>query len=237
MTEWQVPVDLSSETGYLGWMPKIVADSEGRVHVFWAGWVSDYAPDSEYGNVIYYRVLEDGEFSSPVDVLAAKEKLILDAVQVTSEGELLVLWHEGVNLNISRANSSEAKQVSAWHTQLLVRENGLYLPDLLVDQERGGYYVTYSTLQAIYVLTYNEGMWSGPFLVATAQLGYVTNGRACVGENGVLNLTWVDNHVGRVNKGTAIEMLSWCRKGQTTRLQQQIYQAMDNNGLTLEWTA
>lgn len=235
MTEWQVPVDLSSETGYLGWMPKIVADSEGRVHVFWAGWVSDYAPDSEYGNVIYYRVLEDGEFSSPVDVLAAKEKLILDAVQVTSEGELLVLWHEGVNLNISRANSSEAKQVSAWHTQLLVRENGLYLPDLLVDQERGGYYVTYSTLQAIYVLTYNEGMWSGPFLVATAQLGYVTNGRACVGENGDLNLTWVDHPVGRVNQGTAIEMLSWGRTGQTTRLQQQIYQAMESNGPTLDW--
>jgi len=235
MTEWQVPVDLSSETGYWGWMPKIAADSEGRVHFFWAGWVSDYAPDSEYGNVIYYRILEDGELSPPIDVLAAEEKLYLDGVQVTQEGELLVLWHEGINLKISRAKISEAKRVAAWHTQLLVRENGLTLPDLIVDEARGGYYVTYATLQAIYVLTYDQDRWSGPFFVAAAQAGYVTNGQACVDRDGDLNLIWIDHPVGRTTQGTTVEMAAFGRTGKNVHWQQQIYRAIESNGPTLDW--
>ncbi len=118
--DWTTPVDLSTETGYPGWFPRITVDQAGNFHVFWIGQTIPGKKDEMIGNTIYYRTWDGKSWSTPVDIFASEDNLSLADVLTTRDGKVAVLWYtSGNNLYLSMAPIQQANDVHAWQTNLL----------------------------------------------------------------------------------------------------------------------
>ncbi len=232
---WTEPRDISSETGYWGWRPKIIADPWGGVNVFWAGWVSDSPPIKEEANTIFYRYWDGTTFSNPVDILVANNDLDIDDIDYTLQGELVVLWHSGITLYISSAKMENANDPNAWITQQLLNENALFKPALVIDRRSGNWYVSYSNTQSIYVYSYDGKTWNGPILISSTHADYLSTGKSCVDtESGVLHIVWSEQYLGRNAQGNTIEHAKYHNEDQSIE-QNRVYIANGIDAPTIDW--
>jgi hypothetical protein len=118
------------------------ADQLGRVHVVWAESIE--AVEEGLLETIFYTRLVNGEWSRPVDVLAvpAGDSLRPDALHVDPYGQLVLLWHSGRELNLSRADAADAASARAWASTSLDIEVSINTADLAIGQA-GAYHVVY----------------------------------------------------------------------------------------------
>jgi hypothetical protein len=118
------------------------ADQVGRVHVVWAE--STEAVEEGILETILYTRLVDGEWSQPIDVLAvpAGDSLRPDALHVDPYGQLVLIWHSGRGLNLSRADAADAASARAWTSTRLDVAVDVNSADLAIGQT-GAYHVVY----------------------------------------------------------------------------------------------
>jgi hypothetical protein len=199
-TSWSIPENISntpSDSTY----PTIVADSFGRVHVFWT---ENFV---EYGNVIYYTRLDGDSWSKPVDILISPQgvgtKAEQTAVVAGSDDRIHLVFVGGWNgqLYYSSADLIGAGNPRAWKKPVLISHEitSIGSPNVLQD--------IYGNLHVFYHCErgYNQGIyhstssdfgssWSAPGLIPGTTQGssyLIGDTRAAMSPKGDVHVTWM----------------------------------------------
>ncbi len=186
-----------------GHTPQIVADRQGRVHVFWASWVGaqEDLPFPEALNTIYYRRLENNAWTATNDILVTPENgaLSLSSVAIDDQDYLNVLWVDlgrTRSLYYSRAHTSLADMPQYWDTKLLDVPQMATIAPCLVTGKDGKFYAVYAAdNQTIMFLASKDygANWSTPIAIAAVsnpQYASFTNPRIAVDELEFLHVVW-----------------------------------------------
>ncbi len=113
-------------------IPRIAADTTGRLHLIWSGGTTDQYPDTD---AIFYSSFQGGQWSTPVDILASSNYASADALVLTPDNHLVVSWTfrgtEGVGLRVSRAGVESVGSAQGWQTTPIsaapVRDSSLFV--------------------------------------------------------------------------------------------------------------
>jgi hypothetical protein len=205
---WSIPIDLSSTTGYVAEWSRITADRAGNVHVVFGAWTKTNQIRPPHGvNVIYYRVWDGSKWSDPVDILAADSELFIGNIIAIHDGRLVLLWNDGMDLNISTAAIQKAKDPHAWKTITVERRAGLNSPRLFIDEKRGIWSITFADLSGNYLLQSVDGVsWNNAIPLSSINDPNIAieNGDLCTSPDGSIQTTWVEDS-GALNwKGVAV---------------------------------
>lgn len=208
---WSTPINISEATGYRGFFPKIIADTQGNVHAFWGGWVSNSVVDGEKMNAIFYRQRVGNQWANAVDIIYYPSNLNLWDVDITPSGNLLVLWSSNMQLFLSQSPYTTAMDVKSWITEELIADPGVNLANIIVDPVDGRIFVTYTLPDSIYLMTRSDReTWRGPILVSYPQNDYVSNGHGCISPSTHdLYLAWTDRNIGNNPYGTRVRYGRW----------------------------
>jgi hypothetical protein len=190
---WSSPV-LISETATGNASPSITTSDTG--HVF-AAWIFNSPEELETVGSIYLARGQEGEWSSPVDVLAPYHNRGLSNLKVvaSSEGQLYLMWQEQ-SVKISSAPIADALNPRQWSPPVEViaplRRN-LGIADLAIDNE-GTLHVSYPDEQSVnYVQSKDGGLtWSAPVVAGQIpEADQVIHGsRLTVASNGHIYIVW-----------------------------------------------
>ncbi|MGD2158851.1 MAG: sialidase family protein [Anaerolineales bacterium] len=181
---------------------EMIADTEGRVHVFWAQ--SSESNSSRPASSLYYTRLEDERlWSQPVAVLTSPEQPVdQPAVALDSAERLLMTWRCGEQAEIcfSRVGANTATLSSAWSEPIRVSAPGhrSSAPDIVVGSQ-GAIYIVYAVPvnegRGIY-LTHSDDYgetWSEPIQIfdgASTSWAMLDQPRLALTSAGDLHLLW-----------------------------------------------
>lgn len=192
---WSEPVNLT------GWideksgpqLPRITADAAGGVHVIWDGWTGQPPQTKEPSNSIFYATWDGATWSAPIDVITAGggSSLAAGDIRATQDGRLIMVWTSAGTVLLSEAPVSQAASARQW----LTRSIGLGVhPKLVLDEERGRWYVTVVDDGSLRLLVSTDGgvnwltdeiIWAAPTEAIEAG-----NDGLTVASDGSLNLAW-----------------------------------------------
>jgi len=175
---WEGPTRISRETDYNPASPRLTVDTYGVLHVFYSDWMGE--PD-EYRriagqsrfvqNVILYTYLQDGQWSTPVDVLATQDTtaVVRGVVFNPATLRLHIVWRDETRLYVSSAPAAAAVNPRVWRTDVvsIERPNDA---NIAIDQN-GTLHLVYSVnIRDLYYTnsTDDGATWSTPTLLASA---------------------------------------------------------------------
>jgi hypothetical protein len=192
-TDWSPPVNISNSPSS-SHLPLVAADQAGFVYVIWGegtnlntqGWL----------DTVYYTLIEGGQWSRPVDILAVPndDVLIPDAFLVDPYGRLVVVWHQERGLNIGIASPADASSAQSWSSVALERNSRITGADLVTDSF-GVYHLVY-VLEDQYVMYRSSedaaSSWSAAVRVGGTDLSNQATAWPCiaVGENEQIYIAW-----------------------------------------------
>ncbi len=135
---WAEPINISGDTPGGSFLPVVVADPFGYVHVFWEEQVD--LGQGVQGGYLFYTQWDSRRWSTPVDILLSPGDYSIvrtphAAVDPTT-GMLHVIWAGGGNLYHSRARVDLAYSAQGWSTPTVVAYGPLQDPYLLVHKGR-----------------------------------------------------------------------------------------------------
>ena len=189
---WAPPINIS---GSPNWSvnPFITGDQAGQVHVVWVE--ASEAGGGETPDTIYYTTLADGNWSTPIDIIAAPigARLLPDAFGIDLYGRLVLITHLNRGLSISFADSKAAGAAQAWRTTTLNDNNLVNVASLAIDAD-GGYHVAYaSDSQQIQYLTATDAgeTWSDSLVASVNDSSMaVTEPAIAAAADGTIFVSW-----------------------------------------------
>jgi hypothetical protein len=198
---WTTPVTLFQTTGYAS-DPVLVPDSSGDVHlIFWTTPVKTF--NSFSPGVLMYARLHNGDWSTPVDVLAAPDgaQLKQPAATIDDAGFLHVVFVAGAGGQVyySRAHASQAAQSGAWTRPALVSlspaSNGAFAVPVAIAASDGVLHFVYTSRdgKVLYRHSDDRGVtWSSAVTLAddTASGGAADDPRIMADTTGRVFVGW-----------------------------------------------
>lgn len=189
---WSRPLWLNE--GQDGNSPDVVADSSGAVHVFWGSYGGDDGPAA-----IYYRRLQDGVWSDPVDIIAGPdtERAVMPQAAIDTQGWLHLVWDSN-GIFYSRAPVTRAGSAWAWSRPLRLSEAQATTPQIIVD-DAGRLHVVYVDMfvspHVRYTASEDGGEnWTTPVAVSAPQNeAYALNARLLVDRQRTLHVVWSES--------------------------------------------
>lgn len=169
-TGWSVPMDISdgiASTPPQGFGPVIAADQEGRIHAVWAECsLEEFDCKSD---TLYYSVLIEDRWSSPVDILAVPqgEGLVSQALLVDPYGRLVLVWMGARGINVSVAESVAAGSARSWSTTTIAPQDAIRTSDLFITAD-GIFHLMYIANDRVleYSISDDAGVtWTEPVIV------------------------------------------------------------------------
>ena len=166
---WSAPSIIASSDSAM-MTPVMIADQEGRVHLFWtqSGNASSGASgtQSSPGEGIYYMRWDGEQWLRPVSILTSIDGEMRQlAVTIDAKGRLLLVWNTGQSGGIffSWANASRATSPSEWANPIIlpISQTIASSPDIIVD--------TAGVIYVAYAVPVNEGR--GIYLVKSQDDG------------------------------------------------------------------
>lgn len=98
-------------------IPRAVTDPFGRVHLVWSGGSAERYPDTD---AIFYSQYDEGQWSSPVDILATNGYASVDSLVLTPANSLIASWRyresDGSGLRVSRSSLQNPGSARSWQT-------------------------------------------------------------------------------------------------------------------------
>lgn len=165
---WSAPIRLSG-SGYAT-QPLIAADPYGGVHVVWTEGrgEKDAAPDT-----IYYSHLTGGNWTTPVDIIAATSPDTATPVTlaIDEQGYLVLLWRMSSSLLISRALVIEAEKAPSWNASVVAERVGVGGGSLQIAPD-GSYHVAFARTnqELVYTSSSDHGSaWAPESLIASIE--------------------------------------------------------------------
>lgn len=189
---WSEPLWLNE--GHEGNSPDVVADSSGAVHVFWGSYGGDDGPAA-----IYYRRLQDGVWSDPVDIIVGPDvqQAVLPQAAVDAQGWLHLVWDSN-GVFYSRAPVAKAGSAWVWSPPIRLSEAQATTPQIIVDDE-GRLHVVYVDISVSpyvrYTASEDGGVnWTTPAAVSAPQnTAYALNARLLVDHQRTLHMVWSES--------------------------------------------
>lgn len=189
---WSRPLWLNE--GQDGNSPDVVADSSGAVHVFWGSYGGDDGLAA-----IYYRRLQDGVWSDPVDIIAGPdtERAVMPQAAIDTQGWLHLVWDSN-GVFYSRAPVTRAGSAWAWSRPLRLSEAQATTPQIIVD-DAGRLHVVYVDMfvspHVRYTASEDGGEnWTTPVAVSAPQNeAYALNARLLVDRQRTLHVVWSES--------------------------------------------
>ncbi len=113
-----------------GWWNSTVVDRQGRIHIGW------YDPINMIDSFSYASYAFDGTWADKNDVLMTVPCCwtVRNAMAVTSDGMLNVLYRHQSNLYLAKAPVNEASDATNWEFVSIVADTGYYL-DMIADKD------------------------------------------------------------------------------------------------------
>jgi len=203
---WSCPLDVRAQ-GPLPWSdplllnegtegnsPAIVADSSGTVHVFWGSYGGDGVSAA-----IFYRRLQDGVWSEPVDIIVGPDtqRAVLPQAVIDAQGWLHLVWDSN-GVFYSRAPVATAGSARAWTVPVRLSEAQATTPDIAVDDE-GRLHVVYVDMFVSPFVRYTSSEdagtnWMSPVAVSAPQdKAYALNARLLVDRQRTLHVIWSES--------------------------------------------
>jgi hypothetical protein len=182
-------------------MPVLVSDSQERMHAIWSQ--ADSAGLDELGKAIFYSRWEEGQWSSPEEVIdPAEGKAEQPAGVIGDQDQLYVAWSGGQEGQIyfSSADAGQAIVPTSWREPVQLPSPSAVgsAPSVVVDQQ-GVIYVSYAIplneARGIYLVnSTDEGQtWSEPIQVFDAEAAgwsMVDNPRLAITDQEHLHILW-----------------------------------------------
>ena len=121
--------------------PKIIADSEGRLHAFWSQ-KSDN--DLIYNGVIFYSVWEQGSWSPANRIIGSRtDSAFLHQATINSEDVIYLVWESGTasGLRLSWADADQAYNANDWVSSdaIPALRNQAASPDITTSDDQNIY--------------------------------------------------------------------------------------------------
>jgi hypothetical protein len=140
---WSVPVTLAGNVDYETWQPKLVTDSEGKLHVAWLAWTGEDQPSRFTANTVYYTHWDGATWSRPADIVAASGTTSLGSLDLVStpDGRLLLTWENQGYGFLAQSSVRAATDARSWVTTSLGPGYG---PRVAYDSGTRSLYVTLS---------------------------------------------------------------------------------------------
>lgn len=210
---WGRPYNISNSKN-ASVTPAIMCDAFGAVHVFWSEKTQGEpsgAPGHEVGDSIFYRRLQNGEWSSGIDVAFADQNelyLTQPVAAADSSGTLYLIWsgYRGIYFSsapIASATSAAAWSPPAWVVRIdpMASFSGpVKRPRLIVDEARRSLYAIYSLYgtngNLFYLRSTDLGeTWDEPRVLtdvtlATSSTVVNANGRIALDRSGNIHIIW-----------------------------------------------
>jgi hypothetical protein len=192
-TPWQEATLVFQGTGVI-YLPTVVADPFGYVHVFWR-----FTPTGEENNILYeqiYYTRGDGEsWSQPVDIILADSLRALSAL-IDQNGKINLIWVTGSgNLYFSQVNVEEADKVRSWSKPSLLATAGQY-PHIHGDTNGRLFIIFPDRFGGVsYLLSMDSGeSWSATTTITpSSRVDTVASTPfLAVGDSGIMHVVWTE---------------------------------------------
>lgn len=207
VSTWSNPIDLAaSVASRASWDPKIVTDLAGNIHVVWRGWAGEGYTRPEAWNAIFYTWWDGEKWSEPVDVYlpSSPSASLNTGIATTATGKVVIATASPVAVSV--APIGQATDARNWQTTTIASGKD---PALAIDQQRGHWYVSYTSDDGSIMVVYSEDegeTWSDPRIVATATdpRSYLQSWSIAGLEDGSVHLVWSEHREQRNWGGEAI---------------------------------
>ncbi len=186
---WSDPVILYQTTGTAIY-PRLVADSQGDVHLFFV-----YRGSTE---ALMYTRLHGGSWSPPLGVLVSPDggQVNLPAVTVDTQGFLHVVWRGGSLSQIyySRAHVSQADSAQGWTKPVGLSSGSGFNSDILAGSDGKLHFVYARVGGDVYYRQSIDGghKWTSGIAVSKAERSNAATDypRIAVDQRGSLHVVW-----------------------------------------------
>jgi len=123
--EWSTPILLFDAEGQGNiFLPSVVADQSGRVHVFW-NLVLAEDDDQSFYSLLYYTRWDGTAWTDPIDVLASPSATAPSAA-VDLSGNIHLIWHgPGDLLFYSQAPGGGTNSAHSWTSPIVIEETNI----------------------------------------------------------------------------------------------------------------
>ncbi len=195
LAAWPAPELLFTSRGALH-TPLLIADQEGRLHLFW----KLIEPVNERGEpgkaILFYSQKNGGKWSKPTSIFVS-QAISYPTAAVDSYGMLHLMWSgENQRLHYSRAPVEKATDVHNWSDPVLFESINLS-PHLVIDRQNT-LHVAFPGRQArgIYYMKSTDGgdHWSAAINVSPSDRVSTSADypRIAVSPNGTIHLVWTE---------------------------------------------
>lgn len=193
VTKWSAPTRIS-QSGNFAYLPFIVADQSGTLHVVWSESVAD--PLNELAlDTIFYATRRGYEWSKPIDIFAVSEPAtaVVNRLRLDRSGVLTLLWVDRAgHIVLAIAPSTDAGSARAWKA-VQVSEPA-WLADFAFGRDGAVHLVYVLDRQGIFYAQSGDGgaTWSVTSTVWNMPTDQYSSGsvRIEVGPDGTIHVAW-----------------------------------------------
>jgi hypothetical protein len=194
VTAWSMPRQIFAveSEGDKIYDPLILADSTGRVHIFWR-------VASSEGSFLYYSYGAHGQFSEPVAVV---ENVVNDfSAVIDDRDDIHLVWGNGNALFYTWTPAAQSWSPHAWATPQIL-SSALVRPHITGGSENTLHIAVPGPggVSVLYLISEDNGItWNAPAQVSApinpnAAMG---DSRLAVGQNGVIHFVWTEYELPR----------------------------------------
>lgn len=124
---WSTPFEVSENIKF-SWFPDLAVGPEGSVHIIWGSGEADPRNPRESMDLLRYRELRDGVWSSTNEILFAATGgyTVRNSIALGRDGLFYILVRMKLELNLIAASWDNAWSARAWQEPQLITDNGYY---------------------------------------------------------------------------------------------------------------
>lgn len=235
---WKDPNILSTYIKYPTRGPKIVADNNGSLHVFfvsYSGSISDFTSL----NTIYYMTYDGLKWSEPNAVVVAAHdtnSLQLHCVVVDSLNRIYLTFQDAGKVKVAWSDAKDAYNPRKWRVKEI--DNGSY-SFIGLDETQNKIYLVYARQATEIVLTSmerDEQKWSLPVIVWRVDQPVITPGKVAlfVDTFSIVHMVWSEHFQGCGWGGGAIWYAKYNPGLEKVEILKKLAQS-DCENVTIDW--